>query len=181
VTYQYQNVWKKLTPELITEITAFWASEKALPETAQATRRAEHAVVLMRDENNAIAGVSTAMVKLVPRLRQPLYHYHSFCSAQHRSTDTIQGLLQASQNALHEFNKGLEKHHAIGMIIEVDNKNIQSIFTEASCSKTGFNFMGFSPRKLPLRVHYFPGFKLQAPAILPQDKKNAQASKKQAN
>lgn len=181
MAYQYQNVWKNHTPELIAEISEFWTREKALTKDSQPNKRAQHVVIVMRDDNNAIAGVSTAIVKVIPRLRQQLYQYRYFCAEKHRSSETNLGLLQASQNALLEFNKGLEKHHAIGMIIEVENKNIQSIFTEASCSKTGFSFMGFSPRKLPIRIHYFPGFKLQAPAILPQDKKNAQATKKQAN
>ena len=71
MTYQYQNVWKKLTPELITEITEFWANEKALPKDAQPTKRAEQVVVIMRDENNKLAAVSKKKKK--ENLLQKLY------------------------------------------------------------------------------------------------------------
>ena len=180
MTYQYQNVWKKLTPELITEITEFWANEKALPKDAQPTKRAEQVVVIMRDENNKLAAVSTAIAKVVPRLRQTLYYYRTFCAEKHRLNNTSTGMLQASQKALLEHNQKKDKPDAIGIILEIENKAIHARFNEATWTNTSFSFIGYSPRGLPLRVYYFPGFKLQAPARLPQDKKNANSVKKQA-
>jgi hypothetical protein len=181
VTYKYQNVWKKITPELITEITEFWAKENALPKEAQPAKRAEQVVAIMRDKNNELAAVSTAIAKVVPRLRQTLYYYRTFCAEKHRLQNTSTGMLQASQKALLEYNQGKEKPDAIGIIIEIENKKIHDRFNEATWTNTSFSFIGYSPRGLPLRVYYFPGFKLQAPARLEQDKKNAGAVKKQIN
>lgn len=181
MTYQFQNVWKKLTPELITEITEFWAKEKALSKDAQPAKRAEQVVVIMRDKNNKLAAVSTAMAKVVPRLRQTLYYYRTFCAEKHRLNNTSVGMLQASQKALLEYNQGKEKPDAIGVILEIEHKAIHARFNEATWTKTSFCFIGYSPRGLPLRVYYFPGFKLQAPARLPQDKKNTSDVKNEAS
>ncbi|HWS40756.1 MAG TPA: hypothetical protein VN247_05645, partial [Arenimonas sp.] len=85
MAYQYQNVWKNHTPELIAEISEFWTKEKALTEDSQPINRAQQVVIVMRDDNNAIAGVSTAIVKVIPRLRQQLYQYRYFCAEKHRS------------------------------------------------------------------------------------------------
>ena len=56
MAYQYQNVWKQVTPALAEEITAFWIAEKALPRNAKPDARAQQVVVVMRDDDGAGRG-----------------------------------------------------------------------------------------------------------------------------
>lgn len=163
MAYEYQNVWKHITPELAEEITAFWIAEKALPKGAKPDARAQQVVVVMRDDKGAIAAVSSALPRVVPRLRQVLYYYRTFCAAGHRGNKTSVPMMQATQKALMDYNLGLPKPEAIGVIIEIENTMIAGHYTDAWWPQTGFSFIGYSPRGLPLRVHYFPGFKLQPP------------------
>ena len=174
MAYEYQNVWKHITPELAEEITAFWIAEKALPKSAKPDARAQQVVVVMRDDGGAIAAVSSALPRVVPRLRQVLYYYRTFCGAAHRGNKTSTPMMQATQKALLEYNLGLPKPEAIGVIIEIENAMIAGHYTEAFWPQTGFSFIGYSPRGLPLRVHYFPGFKLQPPVRIAAPRARAQ-------
>lgn len=164
MAYQYQNVWKQVTPALAEEITAFWIAEKALPRNAKPDARAQQVVVVMRDDDGSIAAVSSAVPRVVPRLRQVLYYYRTFCAEKHRRNNTSIPIMQATQNALRDYNLGLAKPEAIGIIIEIESTYINQRYPEAFWPATMFSFIGYSPRGLPLRVHYFTDFKLQPPA-----------------
>ena len=172
MTYHYQNVWKQHSPELITEITDFWIKEHALPKDAQPAKRAEQVVAVMRDENNELVAVSTAFAKVVPRLKQVLYYYRTFCAESHRRNNTSTEMMKFCQNALLEYNLGLQKPEAIVIIIEIESTYVHERYHEAFWPQTSFSFIGYSPRNLPLRVYYFPGFILQTPVQIVQAKKN---------
>lgn len=163
MAYQYQNVWKQVTPALAEEITAFWIAEKALPRNAKPDARAQQVVVVMRDDDGAIAAVSSVVARVVPRLRQVLYYYRTFCAEKHRRNNTSIPIMQATQQTLRDYNLGLPKPEAIGIIVEIESTYINQRYPEAFWDATMFSFIGYSPRGLPLRVHYFTGFKLQPP------------------
>lgn len=164
MSFTYDAIWKKVTPELARELIEFWTEEKALPKAGNPELRAQQAVVAMRDEQGKIAAVSTAMVRVIPRLRQPLYYYRTFCAEKHRGGNTSIPMMKASQQALLDYNLGLEKPESIGVLIEIENKMIAEHYNEAFWPQTGFSFIGYSPRGLILRAYYFPGFVLMKPA-----------------
>jgi hypothetical protein len=71
--------------------------------------------------------------------------------------------MQATQTALRDYNLGLPKPEAIGIIVEIESTYINQRYPEAFWPATMFSFIGYSPRGLPVRVHYFTDFKLQPP------------------
>jgi hypothetical protein len=164
VPYQYQTVWKNVSPELAAEITGFWTGEEALPKGSDPGERAQQVAVIMRDGSGAIAALSSAVPGVVPRLRQVLYGYRTLCAAAHRGNHTSLAMLQLSQKALLEYNQGLPQPEAIGIYMEIESRMIAEHYDEAFWPRTGFSFIGYSPRGLVLRAYYFPGFKLQPPA-----------------
>ena len=164
MTFKYENVFGKITPELAQEIIAFWTEEKALPKDAKPERRAQQAVIAMRDEQGKIAAVSTAVIRVIPRLRQPMYYYRTFCAEQYRGKNTSIPMMKASQQALLDYNLALENPSAIGILIEIENNMIAEHYNEAFWPQTGFSFIGYSQRGLILRAYYFPGFVLMKPA-----------------
>lgn len=164
MAYQYQTVWKQITPELIKELTDFWVRENALPKGAQPARRAEQVVIVMRDDaDGSIVAVSSVIARVVPRLRQVLYYYRTFCAEKHRRNNTSIPIMQATQKALRDYNLALPKPEAIGIIVEIESTYINQRYPEAFWEATKFGFIGYSPRGLPVRVHYFTDFKLQPP------------------
>ena len=102
MAYEYQNVWKRITPELAEEITAFWVAESALPKGAKPDARAQQVVVIMRDDKGAIAAVSSAVPRVVPRLRQVLYYYRTFCGAADRGNRTSVPMMAIAPAAKNE-------------------------------------------------------------------------------
>ena len=67
--------WKQVTPELADELVAFWLENQALGDEASARQRTEQASCVARDENGKLQGVSTGVIRVLPRLRQPMYYY----------------------------------------------------------------------------------------------------------
>ena len=161
--YRFETVWKNQTPALLDEIIAFWAQEKALNTEQLAQQRAKQSVVVMRDEKGGIAAVSTAIARVLPRLRQPMFYYRSFCAEAHRGQNTSIPMMKASQKALHEYVLAMDKPIAIGIIIEIENKMLSEHFKQAFWPRTVFSFIGYSPRELPMYAHYFPEMKLMPP------------------
>ena len=87
----------------------------------------------------------------------------TFCAEKHRRNNTSIPIMQATQTALRDYNLGLPKPEAIGIIVEIESTYINQRYPEAFWDATKFGFIGYSPRGLPVRVHYFTDFKLQPP------------------
>jgi hypothetical protein len=166
--FQYQPVWKKITPELIQEIIAFWTAENALPKHEKPEARAQQAVVVMRDTEGKLAAVCTATVRITPRLRQPLYYYRTFCAKAYRGHHTVQPMVQQAKQTLLAYNQGLQPPEAIGLMLELESSQLVSQYVQAHHAATDFTFVGYSQREFPIFVHYFAGFNLQPPAALPR-------------
>ena len=170
------TVWKKVTPELEAELVKFWTENKAIGEEKDAAKRAKQVVCIARDDKGELIGVSTAHPRIVPRLRQPMYYYRNFVAEGARGQKLAPEFLEQSKQALQAYNLGLSKPLCLGMIIELENKGLAQHRNEAQW-KEGFTFIGYSPKGLTLRVWYFEGVKLFAPARL---KKQPGARQRQA-
>ena len=157
------TVWKQVSPELEAELVRFWTENKAIGREEDAAKRARQVVCIARDEQDKLVGVSTAHPRIVPRLRQPMYYYRNFIAESARGQQLAPVFLERSKQALQEYNLGLSKPLCLGIIIELENKALAAHRNEAQW-KEGFTFIGYSPKGLTLRVWYFEGVKLFAPA-----------------
>ena len=158
-------VWKKITPELEAELVDFWVDNKAIGDRAQAAERAKQVVCLVRSEDGKIVGVSTAHPRIVPRLRQPMYYYRNFIAADFRGQQLARPFLERSKQTLQEYNLALSKPLCLGIILELENKSLAAHGNLAQWIE-GPTFIGYSPKGLHLRVWYFEGVSLFAPAPL---------------
>lgn len=156
--YRFETVWTACTPALSEEIIAFWKSENALPLEDDPAERTGQTVVVARDRDGGIAGTCTAYLRVVPRLGQPMYYFRMFFSSGHRRKYSIIPMMKEAQKALSAYNSGLPKPESLGVVMEVENANLRRHTT--ATWPLGFNFIGYSPRNLPLYVHYFPNAKL---------------------
>ena len=159
------TVWKKVTPELEAELVNFWNANKAVSNDADPGKRAKQAVCIARDDKGQLVGVSTAHPRIVPRLRQPMYYYRNFIAEGARGQQLAPQFLEQTKQALQAYNLSLSKPLCLGIIIELENKGLAAHRNEAQW-KEGFTFIGYSPKGLTLRVWYFEGVRLFAPAPL---------------
>lgn len=158
------TVWKQVSPELAAELVAFWCDNKAIADESAATRRIEQVVCIARDEAGALCGVGTAVVKVLPRLRQPMYYYRQFFAKALRGQHQELAFYQRCKQALQAYNAGLKTPESLGILLEIENAKIAAAYRRAI--EPGFDavFIGYSPRGLQLRVSYFENAVLLPPA-----------------
>lgn len=161
---EFVPVWKDVTPELAKELVEFWEEQKAILDPATAKRRVEQVVCIARDDAGALCGVGTALLKVIPRLRQPTYYYRQFFAKALRGQHQELPFFQACKRVLQQYNAGLKRPESLGILLEVENAKIAAAYRRAV--EPGFDavFIGYSPRGLQLRVSYFDDAILQPPA-----------------
>ena len=93
-------VWKQVAPALEQELVGFWRDHDAIPDEARAVRRAAQAVCVVRDSRDALCGVATAVLVVLPRLRQPMYYYRMFFSPALRGQRQFLPVFQRARQVL---------------------------------------------------------------------------------
>jgi len=159
-------VWKALTPELSAELVAFWNDQNAIRNAAEAGRRSEQVVCIARDAEGALCGVATAIVKVLPRLRQPMYYYRQFFAPALRGQHQELTFFQQAKRILQDYNAGLDTPESLGILLEIENAKIAAAYRRAHEPGFEATFIGYSPRGLQLRVSYFDAAVLLPPAPL---------------
>lgn len=163
---EFVSAWKQATPALEQELVAFWRQHNAILDEDLARRRAAQAVCLVRDEDGVLRGVATAVVKVLPRLRQPMYYYRMFFSPGLRGHQQFLPAFRRAKEILQDYNASLERPESLGLLIEIENDKIAAAYKRAHEPSFEATFIGYSPRGLQLRVSYFDDAEL-LPPILP--------------
>lgn len=157
-------VWQQVTPQLVEELTAFWLEHKAIADAEQAAARARQAVLVARDADGALCGVATAVVRVLPRLRQPLYYYRQFFAPKLRGRYQVLTFFRRAKAVLQAYNASLPRAESLGILLEIESPRLAGQFRRAHMPHTGATFIGYSPRGLQLRVAYFDDAMLLPPA-----------------
>ncbi len=155
--------WKQVTPELADELVAFWLENQALGDEASARQRMEQAICVARDENGKLQGVSTGVIRVLPRLRQPMYYYRQFFARSLRGKHQELPFYRHCKQVLQDYNADLPVAESLGILLEIENSKIAAAYKRAI--EPGFDavFIGYSPRGLELRVSYFENAVLLPP------------------
>lgn len=160
------SVWKQVTPELRSELVAFWHDHKVIGDDAAAAARAQQAICVMRDEHGALTGVGTAQLRVLPRLRQPMYYFRLFFAPRLRGRQHFLRFYRRAKQILQDYSAGLENPESLGLLLELENAKLGKAYPHAHEPDFDATFIGYSPRGLQLRVSYFQGASLQPPAAL---------------
>lgn len=159
-------VWKQITPELKDELVAFWKDNNALGNQARADLRADQVVCIARDKDGKICAVATAMVRILPRLRQPMYYYRHFFTETERGQRMTKPFNKRAKEILEEYNASLPKPESLGMLVELESEVLTKAYTRAYEPEIDYTFIGYSPRGFQLHVSYFKDAMLLPPAPL---------------
>ena len=187
----FEAVWRQASAGLVEELVAFWRDNQALGGEEAARLRAQQAVCVARDENGALCGVATAVVKVLPRLRQPTYYYRQFFARRLRGRQQElaffqfakfvgqRGLVtngfQFAKRVLQDYNAGLPAPESLGILLEIENSKIAAAYRRAHEPGFEAGFIGYSPRGLQLRVSWFDDAVLLPPAPLRRPAQAARA------
>lgn len=170
IAYDITPVWKNVGPELADELVDLWSQAGAIADPARAALRAREAICIARDASGALCGVATAALRVLPRLRQPMYGYRQFFAPHFRGGKQSVPFFRHACKVLQEYNAALASPESLGVLVELENPMLAARYDRACMPESGLVFIGYSPRGLQLRVSYFDGARLFAP--LPADRRN---------
>jgi hypothetical protein len=159
-------VWKQVTPDLEAELLGMWQRNNALRDPALAAARAAQAVCIARDEQGQAIAVGTAVLRVLPRLRQPMYYYRQFFARELRGRAQAVPFFERAKDILEAYNAALPAPESLGVLLELENPQLAARYDMAQGALT--TFIGYSPRGLQLRGSYFSGATLLAPRDVPR-------------
>lgn len=168
VTFDVATVWKQVSPELKAELLAFWKENRAIGDPARAEQRANEVVCIARDAEGRLCAVSTAAIRVLPRLRQPMYYYRLFFSKSVRGQGQVIPFYNKAREVLQAYNAGLPQPESLGVLLELESPYLAAYYKQAYVPEADSVFIGYSPRGLQLRVSYFEGARLLPPVPLRQ-------------
>lgn len=162
ISFETIPVWKKVSAELSAELIDLWGRAQAIPDPGRAEQRARQAVCVARDPSGAICGVGTAVIRVLPRLRQPLYYYRQFFAPEFRGQKQAVPFFNEARRLLEQYNDSLVEPESLGMLLELENRQLVVRYERAYEPAADSTFIGYSPRGLQLRVSYFQNARLLA-------------------
>jgi hypothetical protein len=157
-----EPVWRQIGPELGRELVALWDRTRAIADPFTAAARSNQAVCVGRDASGVIRAVGTAVVRVLPRLQEPLYYYRQYFDPQVRGLGQAVPFYHRARAVLAAHNAALPAPESLGLLLEVENPQLAAHYTQAHVDDADLTFIGYSPRGLQLRVSYFPDARLQA-------------------
>jgi hypothetical protein len=153
-------VWKNVDAELSTELIDLWGRSHAILDPDQAARRATQAVCIARDESGVVCCVGTAVIRVLPRLRQPMYYYRQFFAPEFRGRKQAIPFFNEARKLLEEYNDALQVPESLGVLVELESQQLAERYERAYEPDADSTFIGYSPRGLQLRVSYFRNARL---------------------
>lgn len=160
VPFETVPVWKKVNAKLSAELIDLWGRSQALPDRDRAVRRAREAVCIARDRSGTVCGVGTAVIRVLPRLRQPLYYYRQFFAPEFRGHKRAVPFFNEARRLLEGYNEALPEPESIGILLELENQQLVARYERAYEPAADSTFIGYSPGGLQLRVSYFKNARL---------------------
>ena len=82
--FEYQNVWAEKDQNLLDEIVSTWEKYGITVEGEAAVDRAKNVVLLVRTSGGGIAGISTARIHYINRLKANMFVYRGFVVPEYR-------------------------------------------------------------------------------------------------
>ncbi len=150
-----ENVWNRVSPDLRREVVQFWMAKNALSIQEEAEERAEQVVFIVRDLVRQIVGLCTAKKMFSERLNNFVYFYRTMIDPSYQRSGLAFDLLIKTRDFLEtRFTQGIERE-SIGILLTVENEDINATFRKAIWPRTGFVFIGFNRNGHQVRVYYF--------------------------
>lgn len=154
-----EDVWQKMTPELISHVIKFWDDNKMLRPGFSSEARARQVVLIVRREvGKEIVGLSTAELITFKQLNSNnFYMYRSIVLPGFRHPGLASKIIVETRDLLETYNKTVATNPCIGMITFVENPRIQEFRREAIWRASKMAYIGMDKQGRHIRVYYFKG------------------------
>lgn len=165
VAFNVTPVWKQITPEIKVEVLEFWKHNHAIGDPERAQQRADEVVCLARGDDGELCAISTAVIRVLPRLMQPMYYYRLFLARSARGQGQVIPFYNKAREVLQAHNASLPEPESLGVLLELESRYLGAYYKDAHVAEADSTFIGYSPRGLQLRVSYFEGARLLPPTV----------------
>ncbi|MFV1968605.1 MAG: hypothetical protein ACC628_24555 [Pirellulaceae bacterium] len=167
MNYRLEAVWPAPPDAVREDVARFWLAESALPDLAAAQTRAHQLLVVARDPNGQVAGVSTAVRTFIDLLGFECFFYRTFVARAHRtrglrSTQLFWNILLESHRFLNErFLRGCDPG-VPGIYAEIENTSMMRVRNDLVWRDNGLNavYIGRTQDGRHVRVWYFDGARI---------------------
>jgi len=153
-SFSFQIIWQKVSEELTEEIVSVWKSLNVLPKNVNPRERAKEVVLLARNKENQIVGITTAKTLYYSPIKNELFFFRGLIVPGFRIPGLFMNMVTETIQVLEEhFNNSGSS--PIGVFTEIENKRMQQ--ANVTRLKSGMILIGFSERDNPIYVYYFKG------------------------
>jgi hypothetical protein len=149
-----------VTPD---DVLALWSREQAMPE-AEAERRVGEVLNVVVERDQGLVALSTAYLERNAQLRMDLWYFRTFVAESHRHTHVGTQLTFHNRDLLERRFASGEDTRAAGVAFELEHEGMKTYYNRAVWVPADFTFIGENLRGDHVRVHYFPGVRVPAPA-----------------
>lgn len=162
-----ERVWPKPSAAVQQEVSHFWSAEGGLTRAGDAEERSKQLIVVARDKNGHVAGVSTAARIYAPLLGFHCFYYRTFVGKRHRSLflNASHMVMQITLESYQLLNERFLAGHdsgVLGLYAEIDNPGLMRLCNEVVWGEYGMNFVyiGRTETGRHIRVWYFEGARI---------------------
>lgn len=155
----FEVVWDNVTQPTREEVTRIWTQHMQF-SASEIDARLSQLVVVMKDEQGRVVGVSTAYKTYIHQLRNYLLACRVLIVPEYRRENLAPSLLVATRDFLESIHQWDEQDPAIGLITLVENEYVRRTRTDAIWPASKMVYIGDSKQGHPIRVYYFNGARI---------------------
>lgn len=161
MTLKIENVWQKQTPGLREEITDFWRVNRMLPPGTDAGERAAQAVLVARNEDRMIAGLTTADFVQFKQLNNNLFYlFRMAVLPPFRAPGIESKMIVDTRDILEADAAKATVNKCIGMLTFVENPQVIANRNWAVWPASKMVYIGSDQKGRHIRVYYFKGARI---------------------
>lgn len=139
--YAIGAVFGEVSPALAEEIAAFWLAHGALPDPAEARRRAHEVVCLARDAAGTIAAVNSVYVAPFNPPGAPYYFYRMFVRPSARVPGLASRMVQCAVAVL----RARAAPGVAGVVLITENPKLMLRAGQRKLTRLGWSYVGRGP------------------------------------
>ncbi len=149
--YRISTVYGRVDAELTQELVAFWLRNGALPNASRARQRAPQVVLVARNSEGRIVGVTTVYVA-APKGRGRYYIYRMFI----QPTDRIYGMMISMVLSTRDYLQHLRtENKPCGLVHVSENRKLMRPGTRRLYEKHGYYCIGQTRRGFDVWISDF--------------------------
>lgn len=157
--FSFHNYWRKDKTEIKADLSQFWISNEVL-KASRVDNRVDETVIICRNKQGQLIGVSTVFKSLVEQLRNEAYVFRCFIAEAHRAPALDTQLVLKTFQILEQSVASGAKDKAIGLLMVVQNELIKNNWNKAIWPDTEMVYIGNLPNGDHLRIRYFKGVRV---------------------